>query len=323
MAGTGLLGAGATAWVVALVAALSIRFRGLTLLLVALAMGELLWFAVQHRGGNWADQGLRRRVGYERFVDRAGPRRLMEVGVASNAPMGLGAYGVWGYDPVVLDRYAAFMARSQGRPPEDLDNVRGQPPDRPSPLLRLVRLGALVHHDPASRRVGAAWQDDALDRFVFVSQYVMEDGAQAILDRLESGGFDPRRVAVLESPPGVELSGKPPHASLEVFSESTDHLELRVALDSPALLLWTDSYSEGWRAEALPGSVQREYVVQPADLILRSVALEAGRHHLRFLYQPRHFRLGQWLSGLGLAIYGTAAGFWLLARLRQARCLAR
>ena len=320
IAGPGLLGAGAMAWVVALVAAVSTRVRALTLLLLVLAVGELFWFAFQHRGGIWADQGVRLRAGYEEFIERAGEQRLMEVGVAGNAQMVLGGYGVWGYDPVVLDRYAQFVARSQGRRPEDLDNVGGRPPDRPSPLLRLVRLGALIDHDPARRRVAAAWRDDALGRFVFVSDYVVvEDGAQAILDRLEAPGFDPEQLAVLESAPGVAPSGEPPRPHLEVVSESTDHLELRVALESPALLVWTDSYSEGWRAQALPGSVQPEYALQPANLVLRSVALEAGRHHLRFVYEPPHFRLGQWLSGLGLAIYGSAAGLWLFGRLRKPR----
>lgn len=322
IAGTGLVRAGVTCWVLALVLTLFLvipnRVPVLPLALVALAVGELFWFAFQHRGGNWADQGIRQRAGYERLIERAGPRRLMEVGIASNAPMGLGALGVWGYDPVVLNRYAAFMARSQGRSSTDLDNVRGQSPNRPSPLLRLVRLGVLVDRNAANRRAGVQWQNDALNRFEFVSQYVIEDGAQAILDRLESSEFDPRRLAVLESPPAVEPSGKPSIADLKIVSESTDHLELRVSLESPALLLWTDSYSEGWRAQALPGSVQEEYLVQPADLVLRSVALKAGRHHLRFLYEPKHFRLGQWLSGLGLVVYGMGAGTALFVRLRKA-----
>ena len=241
----------------------------------------------------------------------------MESGIASNAPMGFEIEGLWGYDPVVLERYAMLVARSQGRSVEELDNVQGQPPERRSGLLRLVRLGAIVKADPVRRLVQVEWPEDPLNRFQFVSEYRVEEDPEAILGWLESTAFDPHRSLVLEEPPSVEPAGEPPaQTSLVVVSESTDHVELKVDLDRPAILLWTDSYAEGWEVEALPSSVQKDYRAQPANLAIRSVSLEAGSHHFRWVYRPAHLQLGIMFSAFGWLVYGGLFGVWALWKFR-------
>ncbi len=317
MAGVSLFVSGASLLVVALVVGLSERYRSLVFVLFVVAMAELLWFALQHRGGIPPDLGVRQRAWLAEVVEQAGARRLMEVGVASSAPMGLNGYGVWGYDPVVLDRYAAFMARSQGSTAAEPDNVLGSSPSRSHPLLRLVRLGVLVVPDRSTRSFRVEWVSGPLPRLLFVDRYVVETDREAILDRLDAEDFDPRQQVVLEAPPAVAPSLGVANATARIVAESTDHLDIEADLATPAILLVTDAYAEGWRATPLPGSVQRDYVVQPANLVLRAIALEAGRHRIRLEYVPPHFRLGQAASVLGIGGYLVGVGVWWGRRRRR------
>lgn len=316
-AGQSLLGSGALFVVIAVVVRLAARTRWLATGLVVIGLAELLWFAGHHRGGNAVDLGLRQRAGFAGVLERAGTGRIMEVGIASNAPLGLRGYSVWGYDPVVLDRYSTFMGRSQGVGPLDLDNVRGRPPSRDHRHLRMLRLTGLVGHGATRWSADAEWTADPLPRLLFVSGYRVEKEREAILDLLDSDAFDPLELVVLEAPPDVEPSGFPPNGSATIFSESTDHLDIEAELDAPAILIVTDAYSAGWRAKALPGSVQSVYVVRPANLVLRAIALERGRHRIRLEYVPPHNRLGQLASGLGIATYGVGVVAWIGARARK------
>src|SRR5690606_15200919 len=84
--------------------------------------------------------------------------------------------------------------------------------------------------------------------------------------------------------------------TVRIIDTSTDHLTVEAELPEPAILLITDSYSEGWRAVSLPGSQQQQYDLLPANYVLRAIPLAAGRHRLRVEYSPLAFRIGCWIS---------------------------
>jgi len=49
----------------------------------------------------------------------------------------------------------------------------------------------------------------------------------------------------------------------------------------------TDAYAKGWTATPLPGSVQTNYNVMPANYAMRAIPLAAGTHRMRLEYvQP-------------------------------------
>jgi len=81
-----------------------------------------------------------------------------------------------------------------------------------------------------------------------------------------------------------------------VIDSSSDHLTVEADLPGPAILLITDTYSDGWNARALPGSSQQEYVVMPANYILRAIPLSRGYHRIRIEYKPLTFQIGKWIS---------------------------
>jgi uncharacterized membrane protein YfhO len=130
-----------------------------------------------------------------------------------------------------------------------------------------------------------------------------------VLAAMTEPDFDPHRTVILEQQP--EPAPEPPApghqgSQIWVVDRSTDHLDLELDVEAPALLLMTDSYSNGWRARPLEGSVQSHYEVLPANYVLRAIPLRAGRHHLRVEYSPWAWRAGVVVSSVSLGIFAAA-----------------
>ena len=97
-------------------------------------------------------------------------------------------------------------------------------------------------------------------------------------------------------------------------------MSLSVSLEEPAILLITDSFSDGWEARALPGSVQSDYDVLPGNFALKAIPLSAGDHQLRVEYMPSlvilgmpiSFRSAMWLSAACAMAYLAAVVVWAL-----------
>ena len=100
-----------------------------------------------------------------------------------------------------------------------------------------------------------------------------------------------------------------------VIDSSTDHLTIEAKLTSSGILLVTDAYAEGWRARALPGSVQQHYQLMPADYCLRAIPLMAGNHRLRVEYLPSSFVIGKWISAVTVVIFLLLVGWWSMKSL--------
>ena len=80
-----------------------------------------------------------------------------------------------------------------------------------------------------------------------------------------------------------------------------------------------DSYSSGWQARALSGSVQQNYKVMPANYTLMAIPLAAGEHRLILEYKPLAFLIGKWLSLFSLMIYIIALICYLRKRYKYQR----
>ncbi|MFQ5417601.1 MAG: hypothetical protein ACE5FL_11195 [Myxococcota bacterium] len=293
--------------------------------ILAACLLELFVFARTNRGGVAADITTAHRAHTAELYEEAGYRRILEWSQATNFAMLTSGSSVWGYDPVMLDRYMTFLARTQGLTPTELDNVGGEHPSRYHPLLRLVRghyaIGGtqVVIHPDGSMVYGKSKVHEfpgELPRFVLTGRYLLLDDPEAILDTMASDSFDPRTTVVLESVPDPAPAGRPVEGHVEVLEESTDAMVLDVVVDAPAVLVVTDAYARGWRAEALAGSDREGYRVQPADLVLRGIALGAGHHVLRLEYAPAAYRLAKPVTALGLLIAIGTFGWWVRARRR-------
>ena len=99
------------------------------------------------------------------------------------------------------------------------------------------------------------------------------------------------------------------------MAESTDSLIIEADTALPAISLIADVYTPSWRAISLPGSVQSNYQLQPANYILRAVPLMAGHHRLRVEYFSRAFEIGKWISLAATVLFVGA-----IYRFRKANC---
>jgi hypothetical protein len=125
------------------------------------------------------------------------------------------------------------------------------------------------------------------------------------------------RQAVLEGRapalPGV-APGVAAGESVWVEHRAPRETRLTAVVRHPAYLVLSDAYYPGWTA-AVDG---RPAPIYSANLALRAVRLEPGRHRVEFRYRPGSFRAGLDLCGAGLlGLAGCAAWRWTPRRRRR------
>ncbi|MDQ3813348.1 MAG: hypothetical protein M3347_05300 [Armatimonadota bacterium] len=309
-------------------------FRKSAYLIALVALLEMVLFARTSRTS--FDLATTRPTEEQHFLAaHPGDYRILNINgrpfFSPNSAMSSGAQDIWGYDPVILGRYAAFMAWTQKQNPNEVTMYL--PFTRLHPLYRMLRCRyAFVPADnnPETATVRTIEVQDILPRLLLVHDYAVVEGRERIFNALNASAFDPRRQVILETTPEPKpVQAKPPDSKasgkLRLVDSSTDHLTIEAELPRPAILLITDSYSSGWRAVALPDSVQQNYELLPANYVLRAIPLAAGRHHLRVEYAPLAFQVGKWVSLVSLLLYVTLLGWYLrqVYRTRRPSNIAR
>lgn len=231
-----------------------------------------------------------------------------------------GALNAWGYGPGVRKRYAQLMALTQGQDPHKVTQVMHfTRPDRKA-LLAMLRLEyAFVR---TRRGIMFTRVSNPMRRLNLIPTWRVYDDANEIFDAMLADDFDPRRVVLLETDPGIEPAASPEPGKVRLIESSTDHLVIEAITPTPAVLLVTDAYSSGWRADALDGSDQRDYTLMPGNHCLQAIGLKAGHHRIRLVYEPAAFRIGKWVSLISLTVYVATWGLWLLRRRRTPAPLA-
>jgi arylsulfatase A-like enzyme len=288
------------------------RWRGAIPLLLLGGAIELLLFANANHGAMSLSAWAARDPILLDAYAKAGERRVLEAGRATNRALAVRGHNIWGYDPVFPQRYAELIAFTQGVEVTNLDNNTGRRPRRFHPLLSMLRVGI------EARARDLVEHPDALPRAFLVHRHRVVRGAEAVLAALARPDFDPRRVVVLEEAPDPPPRASGGAGSVEAVDLSTDRLRLDVELAAPAILVVTDAYAPGWQAEALPGSAASAYRVLRANAVLRAVALGPGHHRFDLVYAPATFRAGAWVSGTS-ALLVLAALFWARWRRRGRR----
>ena len=294
------------------------RFRPMAYVIVALAMCEVFVFGWGHRGEFELAQDTLPRLQQFEAIHGEGARILHlspthpQLGTAQ-------LYDVWGYDPVVNRRYAELFARSAGisRPLVGAGIMTSfLARARPGPLMRLLRLEATVKKNGSVEQIPGRFAP--LPRFLLVHQYQLTRTFKETMDAIQQPGFDPVAVVVLQAKPEPEPELDPlgNAGRVEVVESGSDYAVLDVEVESPAILLNTDAYADGWRAVPVVKGPQERYRVMRADYALRAIPLAAGRHRIRLEYAPLSFRAGRASSVVSA---GLMAGAGLLVLLRGRR----
>ncbi len=287
-----------------------------------IALAELLIFALPLRVTS--PYAPERRDEVTRFLEShpLGDGRLLDLD-DTNSGMTTGENDLWGYDPGVSRRYAELFAVTQGLSSEEATQDLHFPrrPELYATLLRCRYVFGLPAGDDEKVPI------HAFDPAVVAPHVLLVPRVQVIPEpadvlRAVSGSFDPRADVLLESAPEPPPAANPTPGKATVTAETTDSLTVEADLPDPAVLVVTDTYSDGWTARSLlppgEGNTQDAYHVMPADYCVRAVPLAAGHHLLRLEYQPAAFVVGAWVSAVAWVLYVAALAWTWRSRRRRA-----
>jgi hypothetical protein len=139
---------------------------------------------------------------------------------------------------------------------------------------------------------------------------------QQTFDILQNPGFDPRKFAVVESPPAYPMADPRAGATLPaenviVATYEGDRIAVTAKAPQNALLVLGEKYYRGWKA-TVDGKAAE---IVPVDYILRGVYLPPGDHKVEFIFDPLPYKVGKWLTFASLAFFAVMLGReWLLKR---------
>jgi hypothetical protein len=129
-----------------------------------------------------------------------------------------------------------------------------------------------------------------------VPSVVVTDDVKQIPGILGNPAFNPRQMAVVESPPPIPLAPvegpvvNPGTATVATYENITVTVQARALTN--ALLVLGDKYFKGWRA-TIDG---KQTAIVPVNLVLRGVYVTPGDHTVEFIFDPLPFKIGKWLT---------------------------
>lgn len=268
-------------------------------LMILLALTETFIFAERFTPAFDMNKILTQNHAVAKFIrEHPGDYRILNL-VHPNSAMFIGAGDIWGYDAGVPLRYAEFIYFTQGlNPNRPTQYVNFENSHR---LFSMLRCRYIFFLD--KDKISVFDRKDAMQRVHLISRWQVLKKRDDIFKALASESFDPRQTVILESSPGIRPVPNSRVGECRIAASSVNDLIIRVKIESPALLLLTDSYNKNWKATPLPGSSQNTYRVMPANYTLMAIPLNAGEHHLKLEYSPRSFIIGKWVSMVAWTTY--------------------
>jgi hypothetical protein len=233
-----------------------------------------------------------------------------------------GLQDVRGYDVPVEYRYHNFFQRAlKGKmnwwiyefPKLEMEAM---------PFLSLLNVKYLLSLDPLpppltlvyDKEVKVYKNPDIFPRAFLVHQVETLPNGPEALERVMALGPELKHIAILETPPGsfsnMSAMGKGERTGdrVQIMAYTARQVDIEVETSSPGVLVLGDTGFPGWKAE-ING---REVPVFRANYLLRGVAVDSGRHRVRFFYHPLSFHIG-----FGLTVIAGAVILWCLKRKRR------
>lgn len=222
-----------------------------------------------------------------------------------------------GYDPLIYLPYASFYKLINSKSPNDEEIEKG-------PFTRYLELENLNSNllDLAGVKYLLALKEKDKKNKIFPGKYIkiFEDGATTILEnknvlsriklysnyivepnqikaqKLTADKFNFRDTVVLnKKPKNLLLASSKDFAEIVSYSESK--VEILVKTKSPQILVLTDTFYPGWKAEINGKPLE----VLSAFGIYRAVEVPAGESTVKFFYKPASFEMGVKVSLAALA----------------------
>ena len=161
-------------------------------------------------------------------------------------------------------------------------------------ILGLASLRYVIEGD-AARQL-----PHALPRAYAVGHYVISDSEEASLSAIRASDAFNGDTVVLEGaqpgfPPG-NRANKAGHVTIERYA--ANNVTLTVSLRESAIVVLTDAYYPGWRAQANGNEIP----IYRANSVFRAVELPAGEHRVEFSYRPTSLYIGAAITALSVLV---------------------
>jgi hypothetical protein len=271
-------------------------------------------------------------LGEDRYLTWAPPAAAFQRGyLAAQAPTDwpaltnqrgtlFGVRDVLGYNPVQHARYWTWI-RVANRLPVFYNATVIQRPNRRDVDLMGVRY-LLVPESVAPTvegRVVATADgydlvevDDPPPMASAVTDWVLVKRPDDAFTAVAWDGFLPRRFAVVEGRPGIQVQAGASPGTAAYRELSPTDVRIDVTTAAPSILVVRNSYAEGWIATIDGAPVP----VLPADGIVQGVPVPPGTHEVRLTYRDAAVTTGIWA---GIVVWLGLAAAWAIARARDRR----
>ena len=121
---------------------------------------------------------------------------------------------------------------------------------------------------------------------------------------------------VLQADPGFDSHASSFNGQSVAYKDiSSDHAELRVQTDRPAILLFDDSFDAGWKAK-VNGQPQK---VMMANFNFMAIPIPAGDSNIVLEYRPFAFQIGAICAAASLIVMVLAFAVYLVRRRQAGR----
>lgn len=150
--------------------------------------------------------------------------------------------------------------------------------------------GIHIYRDPRS-----------LPRAMIVPAAEVISDLDAMYARMLDSSFRPEELALLEAP--LEAMPAGGRGEARVLSRTTTSMTIEAETDAPALLVVSEAWYPGWKAEVSGAPAG----IVPVDRVLRGIPLPEGKHIVTMRYEPWTFTAGI------VAAYAVMAATWVYA----------
>lgn len=110
-----------------------------------------------------------------------------------------------------------------------------------------------------------------------------------------------KEMAVIEADLPAKLEDAGAFKPAEVTNYEANRVTVEVTLDKPGFLILSEIWYPDWHAYETEGGAKKELPLYKTDVALRGVYLDAGKHKVEFIYEPRTYFTGAKITIASLA----------------------
>lgn len=138
-----------------------------------------------------------------------------------------------------------------------------------------------------------------LDRAFIAHTAEIEENDEKTLARIDNPDFNPLKNIILKKKPGLILPNNDftsYNDKVDIIKYEPDTIEIKAELEENGILFLSEVYYPGW--EAYVDGVKSE--IYEANYLFRAIELQKGNHVIKFIYNPKTFKIGLIISIISL-----------------------